>query len=362
MSDRSASIADVPYADDTRAVVKPSPVHTGSRLNVGGVEGVLTTLLTQRNAGAELILDFRDVEVIERMAGSVLANALTGTLGDAPLVLRVSGEQIGDLISAGLAFAFANRRGKTSVDATRFKAPDWSAWSYDWRPTSGTAPDELFDPSFIGETAVRPDVRGAGFAAFVNPHLSTPRVGEHPVSTVLWPWLDGLLRDARQGVSNRSTRESFIADIGGFVDETIINISDHAAPTSSDVVSLVHLSVTRGGGVRSGNRLHICVQDTGPGIIATARPKLGAEHRSLDDETLLAELFKGSVAHWGRGRGQGLPRIAEICQARGGTVRVFTQHLRLTLDASADDLPARASTAPFPIGGTVVALTVPLVV
>jgi hypothetical protein len=345
-----------------------APTHPTSRLNVGAVEDVLGGLWTQWEAGKGLVLDLRDIDAVERAAGGVLANALAGTLGSASLHLRVSDEQVSWLTAAGITFALANRPGPTVVDGKQADTFDWSDWLYDWRLSTAPTTDEmavspsseLFAPEIVGETALRPDLFGPGFAAFVNPHLSTPRSGPHPVSTVLWPWLDRLLRQVGLDALDRPAREEIIADIGGLVDETVINISDHAAPAGPDVLSLVQLSVTRGGGSRSSNRLHLCIQDTGPGIVATARPKAMGRAQGLDDAQLIEALLEGSLAPWGRGRGQGLPRVVDICRTRNATLRIFTKNSRAVFEGSQSESRPLSSYAPFSLDGTVVALTVPL--
>jgi hypothetical protein len=304
-----------------------------------------------------------DLGRVERHAGAVLSVALLGTLGDQPLALRVQGATEPEhwLASAGLAFAVANRAGKTTVDGTD---PDeiLAEWRRTWTP--GTRQNwlalfpheepssELFAPEAIGETGWRPDLFGPQFAAFVNPHR-TGRVASrhHPLNRAFWPWLERLLPGSPKDGSE--ARRSFVTCVGTLMEELVSNISEHAAGTGPDVHSLVHASVTRGG---EGDRLHLAFADTGEGIIGTLRPKLWEQQAS--DMTLLRTAFEGGLPGWGVGRGLGLPAVLTVCRRQAATLRVATGNLRMEADGRDGDINLVASG--FALRGTVFVISLRL--
>jgi hypothetical protein len=336
------------------------------RLNATNIEAVLSGLASHSGA---LQLDLRELETMERSAASMLGNALLGTLGSRPIELRVSDDKADWMTASGLAFALANRTGMTQVNGRPAAWLQDSDWARDWLPGNEaplealyqeSAP-ELFDPELVGETALRPDLFGPGFAAFVNPHLTRPSIQRHPVTTVIWPWLDRLVPQEQITLTARDRRGNWIADVGRFVDETVSNVCEHArGETRSRLFSMVQVFATRGGS-RSSNRLHLSVQDTGVGIAKTARRKLAPRlAASITDDQLLGKLLEGTLAPWGRGRGQGLPRVVEICRRHNGTLRVATKTTRATLGLGQGDTAIRTGAAPFRIDGTVVTLSLPV--
>jgi len=336
------------------------------RLSATNVEGFLSELASSRGV---LRLDLTNLKTVERSTVGLLGNALLGSFGTRDLELRVSDDSADWMAASGLAFALANRAGRTSVNG---RSPTWlrnSDWARDWLP-GHTEPlealhrsetTELFDPSAVGETTLRPDLYGPGFAAFVNPHLTDPAVQRHPVTTSLWPWLDRLVPHQQVTPTTRDRRKRWIADVGRFIDETVGNVWEHArSGDGSPLFSLVQVFATRGGS-RSSNRLHLSVQDTGAGIPATARPKLAPGlAAAITDDQLLGKLLEGSLAPWGHGRGQGLPKIVEICRRHHGTLRLATKTTRAILDSRDGDRALRTGAAPFKLDGTVVTLSLPV--
>jgi len=198
------------------------------------------------------------------------------------------------------------------------------------------------------------------YAAFIDPHMSTdPVIQDHPVNTVVWPWLGRLLPRARLGLSHRDSRESFIAEVGRLVTEMVLNVSQHAAPGRRDLRSIVHVSLTRGGGETSFDRLHLAVHDTGPGILSTARPKIRPDLSArIDDHQLLFKLFDGSLPPWDRARGMGLPKVVDICKRRKGSLLVASQTTRLRGQAQPPYL--LTSRSDFNLHGTVLSVMLPL--
>jgi hypothetical protein len=342
--------------------------HAVQRLGPTNVEDLLGELSSRDGA---LELDLARVGALERSAGALLSNALLGSIGERPLNLRVENAQLDWLAASGLAFAVANRPGPTTVENRSNGRVLASSWLTSWRPghKSPTVrvddPTRLFGPTMLGETALQPDLYGPGFAAFVNPHLYGVSGGHHPLTTLLWPWLDRLLPQRSGGITDRDTRTAWIADCGRLIDELVLNVCDHAAGDASrSLYSLVQISVTRGGGGRSSNRLHICVQDTGVGVPTSARPKIDpAKRSSLDEAQLVGCLLDGSLAPWGRARGQGLPRVVDIARRRKGTLRLATMMTKATLETGPGCKAAgaiRVSRSSFCLKGTVLTLTLPI--
>jgi len=310
-----------------------------------------------------LVLDLASVRRCERVAGALLSNLLVGTLGDATLVLGLpSGEPLDWLTASGLAFAVANRRGPTKVEGPL--AEDAELWRLPWSTSAARywrqrheAP-MLFGPSDLSETTVRPDLFGRNYAAFVDAHLA-PVLSRpvHPIADVVWPWLDRLLPRHRDP-SRRRARDGFITEVGRAVGETVGNVREHAIYGTKPLHSLVQLAVTRGGR-GSNDRLHLVVQDNGPGIAATARPKIDrATAATLLDHQLLFKLFDGSLPPWGRARGQGLPIVRETSLRLGGTMHAWTKITRVS--ASAGTVPLTSGEGLTRFDGTILALSLPM--
>jgi hypothetical protein len=345
----------------------PTPPATGSqRLSPPVVEDLLASF---QSATGGLHLDLRVLDTIERSAGAILSNALLGTLGQRPLTVLLAGGESDWMTTSGLAFALANRPGPTTVLDGEDAAP-LLGWRRDWRPghveplrsMMPAGNGELFAPEELGETSSLPDLFGSSFAAFVNPHLTQPQLQRHPLTTLLWPWLDKLLPNPQERPIEHGARGAWVGDVGGVVDEVLGNVCEHARRRDGErVFSLVQVSVTRGGGQRSSNRLHLCVQDTGPGIPATARPKVPPSlAAAMSEQQLVAKLIEGTLQPWGRGRGQGLPRVADICRRLQGTLRVATKTTRAVIEAQAENCAVRTHQAAFCLNGTVVTLTLPV--
>jgi hypothetical protein len=336
------------------------------RLSSPVVEDLLDQLDTCEDV---LKLDLHEVGTIERSAGAILSNALLGTLGQRPLTVLLAGGESDWMTTSGLAFALANRPGPTTVLGGGEAAP-LSSWRRDWRPghveplhsMMSVGNGELFAPEELSETSSLPDLFGSSFAAFVNPHLTQPQLQRHPLTTLLWPWLDRLLPNPLERRVEYAARGAWVADVGGVIDEVLGNVCEHARRRDGQrVFSLVQVSVTRGGGQRSSNRLHLCVQDTGPGIPATARPKVPPSlAAAVNEQQMVAKLIEGTLQPWGRGRGQGLPRVADICRRLQGTLRVATKTTRAVIEAQAENSAVRTHQAAFCLNGTVVTLTLPV--
>lgn len=352
----------------TRQLTMNSPrhLHLTSTLRYDTIEDTLLDLQLahERDPQARLTIDLGELEHVERPAGALLSNLLVGTLDRAPVLLKLPrGRAASWLVASGLAFAVANRVGDTVINGPlEFEVADWRRpWSSGTRNTWRhlTEPtDSLFDPDALGETTLRPDLFGPNFAAFVDAHLA-PAAGHtgHPLAGVVWPWLDRLLPGRRGRLAHRA-RGSYISEVGRLVSEAVGNVREHARRPDARLHSLVQLAVTRGGR-GSSNRLHLVVQDNGPGIASTARAKVSPVARaSLSDHQLLFKLCDGSLPPWGRGRGMGLPRIVQGCQRLDGRLRIWTKTSRVSATSEAVGLSAGDGAAR--IDGTVLSMTLPL--
>jgi hypothetical protein len=331
--------------------------EVAKQLRSQDIDHLLLDLQISAAALGEIEIDLQALAQLERPAGAVLSNALVGTLGTLPLKIKAPARTALPWFEAsGLAFAVANRDGPTSVEGAAVE-PDKARWRRSWRPGSelpwrelvGGEQAELFDPSLIGETRIRPSLYGPGHAAFVNPHLAArPSNGAHPLNTVIWPWLNRLLPTP----TSEAARDRFVAAAGRLIDELVGNVAEHARRPAGDTLSsLVQVSLTRGGR-GSFNRFHLTVSDNGPGIAATARPKLDpSKAAALSESQLLSKLLEGTLAPWDRARGMGLPKVAELTRAYRGTLRAATKMSRLMIGG--DVRAVRTERSGFVLDGTV---------
>lgn len=347
---------------------------TVTHVRPGNVDALLAEMASRLSVDpdATLELDWSHVSRLEGSAGAVLATALLGTLGRAPLRVKVQPRAATQhwLLTSGLAFALANRLGDTAVDGLRHE--ELATWRRTWMPGTEAAwnqlfgpphPATLFGPEEIGESPLAPDLFGPHHAAFTNPHRQGSAVGrDTAVSRIVWPWLDRLLpNDGRR--PRRSTRRTeYIQDVGILIDELLSNVAEHGTSLGfgPSIHSLVQILVTRGGGARSFDRLRLSVWDTGAGIASTARTKLAsAGAAEMTDETLLMQLFSGNLPGWLRGRGMGLPEVADICRrTAGANLFVATGPVRLATTGRRAELQPTGQG--FPIQGSVVTAVLPL--
>ncbi len=318
-------------------------------LKTENVDAFIRALELRQAQQATVELDLQRMR-IERPAASILSAALLSTLGRVPLVVRLPPDDTGlrDASLSTLAFAFANRAGKTSVEGL-----DLAPWRRSWSPGTRDRIGLLFSPGSMGESADEPSIFGRLHAAFVNPHRAAPTAGPTTVTQVVRPWLTHVLPSYVSNARDSRGNPGFVADVGHLIDELLENVREHActpAPGAS-TRSLVQALITRG----AQDRLHVIVLDTGPGIGATARLKLGDAPKS--DAQLVRALFQGELAGWHRSRGQGLPRVWSKVQAwRGASLQLATNGVRATGSAGVLNVGDRG----FSMTGTVLAATFPL--
>jgi anti-sigma regulatory factor (Ser/Thr protein kinase) len=206
--------------------------------------------------------------------------------------------------------------------------------------TDAQAP--LFSAPELGETQNEPSIEASNHAAFVNPHLAGPEIGESDLRTAVRPWLRRLLR-ARKALDTE--REQFAEAAGVVVDELLSNVREHAARglDGQPTESLVTVSFI-------GDRLHIAVTDTGPGLLTTATPKLPPQ---LTRDEVVEALLMGTYRGWDRGRGLGLPQIWDIALRYSGSIFIATGATRVqSKHAKIDQKHDR-----FDLAGTVMSAT-----
>jgi hypothetical protein len=327
---------------------RPESVTSPETLTVRSVEDYLREIREKSKHGSKkLRLDWHNLRHVEAPAASILSQALLEAL-----------------FRSGLLFALANREGDTAVFGMGVSYP---RWKHSWLPGDLSSIRALFDPGAHESKQERlfepsgeeiPDIFGRYHAAFINPHRLPPSGSHEEIGNVMRPWLSEVLPNV-WGVAHRPVRERFLSDVNAVIEELLQNVREHASrrPDGQPSQSLVQLSVTLGGGSESFNRIYISVQDSGPGIVATARPKLRFSAASeVADEKFLTLLFAGELDSWNRGRGMGLPRVWRICQERGdSTLWVASRELRVL----GKNQVLRERTEGFDIGGTVLVIMIP---
>lgn len=337
----------------------------------------LVDLLEAAKSSSQLSLDLKPVKRITRFAGALMANVLLGRLGEVRLNVSLPDEtyRLGMLARSGLLFGLANHPHVTLDEAGALPS-EMATWKQNWVPGSAPTPlywtasrqvrDQLslFQPADLGEGEY-PNVFGPYSAAFINAHLAAlGSVRDELSNRVIWPWLTRLIPTIQNQDKASEEVKQFVRDVGSLVDELLENVAEHASyqlegrrrrPSSS----LVQVSLTRGGRA-SFDRLYITVQDTGPGIERTARPKLEPHARNdLAAVDLIHGLFEGSIDSWPDRRGRGLPRVLHIYHRWGeeGRIDVATKQVRLS-SVSGEAVKSVQSNLDVP--GTVVVLMLPL--
>jgi hypothetical protein len=322
-------------------------------LKVENVDDFMRCLEQRRASNRTVVLDLQRIRSVERPAASILSAALLSAWGEAPLVVCLphEDEQLRKAALSTLAFAFANRRGDTQG------VGNLSAWKRSWSP--GTRNQvRLFSPAQIGESESddEPSIFGRHHAAFINPHRAAPSPGPTSVTQVVRPWLTHVLPSYISAPRDLRAHPQFIQDVGRLIDETLENVREHASGQTSGAStrSLIQVDITRGG-EGSYDRLHVIVLDTGPGIAATARPKL--ENVRLSDAELVKALLIGDFAGWHRARGAGLPKVWKAVSAwRGAALQIASNTVRVT--GTGSNLKTREDG--FHVHGTVIAAMFPL--
>ncbi len=204
----------------------------------------------------------------------------------------------------GLMFGLAHHSAPTSfvgeTEAATSAAGLLAEWRRPWTPGTKQQWLHLFGPTESHHHgSSEPSVLGPQLAAFVNPHL-VQRVPRGPrVSHVVRPWLFDLLPRARH-TTDRNPGMEFTDDLGRAIDELVDNVGCHAVASRASartVRSAVFLLLARGNSGDVRDRIYIVVLDTGPGILATARPKIDKTPLSFLTNHSSPRSFNAGIRH-----------------------------------------------------------------
>jgi len=313
--------------------------------------------MTRAFPDSQISLDWKHLSSVDPVAGAVIGTALLGSFADNWLVIELpsGSEQRKSLNRTGLTFALANRnRERTSLEGSRLDELDLGFWSRSWSRTADLIPVDgtLFGPEATGEEVVD-RLEATQFAAFVNPHLSGS--GDRTAATTLRArsWLTGLRPSWRRQLASEPV-QGFLEGVNSVINELVENVREHAVlrgaeggPTSS----LLKLALSK-------DLLYVTVQDNGPGIAVTARPKVESVRPAYSgkaDGEIVADLVSGLVPGWGVARGSGLAKVGAAVKAHEGALSIFTRRVRLT---SRDSYSPRE--VDFDLLGTVLIVTLRL--
>jgi hypothetical protein len=310
-------------------------------------------------------------------ASALLVNVLLESHGDVNFRLELPEEEPAlDLaLRAGLAFALANRHGKVEIEGPEeasilLRSPTWRrSWTPATRPAwvqlLGPSPDGLGPPALgngngngNGHSEV-PDFNhlfGDGRAMFINPHRSRRSGSAESVFPLVSRWLNHTAKDLRHEEEPDEKAAVWLSDLLNSVrillDELIQNVRGHATDRRSDpVFSLVKVEIDN---EEERPAVAITVQDTGPGIVSTLKPKLRGERADTD---LMVELFEGELPLWQSARGIGLPKVWKTCLKMEAELTVATGRLRLSGLAGSEP---SCDEGEFDSPGVVVAVRLPL--
>ena len=324
----------------------------------------------------DAVFDWRPLRRVDRFAGALLSNALLTELAHRQITVYMPQRTYrwGMLARASLLFGLAQRDPRLTKLETQdenligFLDP----WRRTWSPAVAVPRYRLAGKRIAAESnqttfpslhglREHPSVYGRYHAAFVNVHRSQ-KSGVQSSRDRVRAWLMALLPGTRAKPPQNDPLLRFVEIADVLLTELLENVNEHApfreaAGKRIPSKSLVQLSVTLGGGSESYNRLYIGVQDTGPGLISTARPKLGSE-APHDDEDLLEKLFRGGLRKIAPRRGHGLPAVHDIIKdTPGAELRVATGSLALEATRS-NGLAVTAAGVPVP--GSTFVMKIPL--
>jgi signal transduction histidine kinase len=216
-----------------------------------------------------------------------------------------------------------------------------SPWCMPWTPGRNSIWRHLFDDSHGGA----PGMFSTDRAAFVDPHeAGDSAVDHHPLADLLGRWVT--VQASLDAVQFAAQRE----DIRRVATELVRNVAEHAVRPHGRPDTCLALATI------ADAHLTFSVADAGPGIAATARPKL-IESAGADDVDLTWTLFTRKAQLIGAARNRGLPQLMEIVgHWPAAKVRVTSGGADLSLTATG------ASAAPVvpALLGTVVTFVAPV--
>lgn len=330
-----------------------------------------------------------DAHQPDRATTALLVNALLGQLNAADVKLEIPEDADTKRLAVrcALPFAVVHRRGRTLASDDVSEWLHASVWKKSWTPATRSAWVGLLGESPESLVSARRDFRaraglgsngnghalhertperreaglyGSHHVIFINPHRSRRAAGSEHVFDLIAPWLARHLDASAEIRHETEWKETLLDDVRTLLDELIQNIRGHATvrdrPPVNSVVTL-QLDTAEADTPR---QLVLTVQDTGPGITETAKPKLVEDDRKdLDDDELVAKLVLGEIEPWGRARGIGLPNVRRACRRQRGDLRVISGQVRVAQPEREDALTREISE--FESDGTVVVANLSLI-
>lgn len=326
-------------------------IEAPTRIEATNVEDLVGAMSQEyrRDQSKTLAINMAKVDAISRPAGAVLVNFLLTELAKATIkLIEPDRSPIEKLTYSGLGFAFEHREGKTQFERLTREQLFLDRWKLPWTPAKQTANIQV-----EGSDVMQPDQGDPSFyfkahAAFVNPHATSRRHHRRDIPYRVQGWLHDVLPPRAQ----RSTKgHDFLEELQSLIYELVDNVAEHAWPLGEpEPLSLVQVSVARGGEKDTRDRIWVVVLDTGPGILKTAVPKIAES--SLTHSELLMGLLNGKFLQSNhRARGLGLPRVAKICSRwRDAHLSILSDDVRITLDSG----DIRTTTIERRLRGTVI--------
>lgn len=276
-------------------------------------------------------------------ASAVFAGALMTSLREIPIRVTHDADEalLANVFRSGLAAALGSRSGATTFadPGSPLNAPDIRAT---WTP--GTP---AFRAAMFRDGDDEPSGHfGPSHAIFLNAHRTTTPPGPSSITRLVRRWL-GRLVEADEESS------PCLRYVGFALDQLVVNVSEHAVTESTPAVtSLVRIELERQEDAVP-YALVLVVIDTGAGITTTLRSKVAD---APADPQLLHALLEGELPQWGRARGVGLSRLAQLVQEIGGKMFVTVKGVSVSVveqEVSVEDGPAA-------ISGSVISLHLPL--
>lgn len=274
-------------------------------------------------------------------AGAVFAGALMADLGRIPLRIRHEPDDtlLANVFRSGLAAALSSR-GKATTFADPHSPLADALLGATWTPGTGAFRAAMFSTEPDRPTGLF----GPSHAIFLNPHRTTTPPGPASITRIVRRWLGTRLAGA-------SALER-IAEVGFALDQLVVNITEHAVTEVTPAVSSlarIEIEANRDG---EAAWLHLAVLDTGAGITNTLRGKLPD---SPADVELLPALLEGRLPQWGRARGIGLSRLAQLIQDASGSMFLAVEGTSVSVEDGITAFPDAATAA-----GSVISLRLPL--
>jgi hypothetical protein len=259
------------------------------------------------------------------------------------LRITVSGHLAESFPSLGLASAISRR--SYSVQPERLHS---SEWARTWTPGSRHFAEALFASPTEADAEFA--LSGPSFATFNDPHVTHPLEGSSSLSALVRRWLYRRL----EGEPARQLDQA-VDQAGFFVSELVANVREHAVWDDRDPVkSQAWVRVWKQG---EQPFFALCVSDSGPGIEKTLRDQLGEDAPA--GEKLFQDLLEGSLPGFGRARGIGLARCAEIVERTPDAAMLIATGPYRCHGGGKERRPSVASAA-AEILGTLVVVTLPV--